>query len=357
MIKVGIIGTGRATSISKGHLNGFRYHDDVELIGIYDLSREAMEQWCEAFGVNKELCYDSAEKLIHDADIVSICTPNFTHAEYICKCLEENTGVICEKPISSTGADIPKIRGAMANTTAKSMVNLNYRYIPGIRMMHDYLASGKAGRVYMIRHNMGGSRLANESIGLEWRFVRAISGTGALGDFGSHALDLLRYILGTDQPVLEAPCLKQATFIRERAGKDGMRPVENDDCDMLLASLQGGGMYSLMLSRVGAVDSRLEVVAANAILSFRLAEPDRLYVQARQPGEGYGPMEAKLAENARPCWYNAPEAEVPYLACAESVSAFIDAYRAGKTMATGLDYGISILEETERLDKLAQEVR
>lgn len=58
MIKVGIIGTGRATSISKGHLNGFRYHDDVELIGIYDLSREAMEQWCEAFGVSKELCYD-----------------------------------------------------------------------------------------------------------------------------------------------------------------------------------------------------------------------------------------------------------------------------------------------------------
>ncbi len=353
-LKVGIIGTGRATSISKGHLWGYQHSEGVELIGVFDLSKAAAEEWCDTFGLDRSLCYDSWERLVEDADIVSVCTPNFTHADYICACLQRNTNVLCEKPVSSTVEDIPRIREAMANTTALSMVNLNYRQIPGLRMLRDLLSTGELGPIYTVRHNMGGSRLANEAIGLEWRFVRKISGSGALGDFGSHALDILCYVTGCGVDSLRELSGKKATFIRQRDCKGEMRPVENDDCAMLLAELPGGGLYNLTVSRVGSMASVLEIVTAKAMLRFELGKPDRIDIQRRADGEAYGPLQTVVAKDVCPDWHTATSADVPYLACAESAACFVKVVRGDRPLETGIDYGISILEALDRIDRMTE---
>lgn len=352
-IKVGIIGTGRATSISKGHLRGFLMSGEAELIGVYDLSRDSAEQWCDAFGVDKTLCYDDPDQLIRDADAVSICTPNFTHADYICKCLAANTHVLCEKPISSTTADIPRIRQAMAASSAVGMVNLTYRYVPGYRLIHDLLSSGDLGAIYTIRHNMGGSRLANESIPLEWRFVRSISGTGALGDFGSHALDLLRYLVGEENGAMTQIHALQRTFIPQRMSKGELRPVENDDCTMITASLACGGLYNLLLSRTGSTPSTMEIVCARGIIQFCFDMPDRINIQRRPKGGAYGLVETVIAEDVRPEWHGANSESTPYLACEESAMQFIRTLRSGEIPATSLEYGISLLELVEQIDAIS----
>ena len=355
-LKVGIIGTGQATSISKGHFNGYMKSGKTELIGVYDLNKEAAIRWCDEMGVDSSLCYDDPDKLIKDADALSICTPNFTHTEYVCKCLEYGTNVFCEKPVCSTGEDIAKIRKAMNDSEALGGVNMSYRYVPGFRMIHDIVQSGRYGKLYTLRHNMGGSRLANEAIPLEWRFVRGLSGTGALGDFGSHALDLLRFIVGENKSFLEETHIIENTFIKSRMYKGEPKDVENDDCSMIIARLSCGALYSLLLSRVGSLSSTMEVVLERAMLRFCFDVPDRIEIQTRSEKEGYGLAEIITVQGVRPEWHEAGPSDIPYLACEESTEAFIKSIANGEKPEVDLEYGLSIMEQIEELDRSANEV-
>lgn len=356
-LKVGIIGTGRATSISKGHLMGIQLVEGAELVGIYDVNPQAMEDWCQAYSVDPSLCYTSCDQLIEDADVLCICTPNFTHAEYICKCLAKNRHVMAEKPLSSTAEDIPAIRSAMAASTARGATNVSYRYMPGIRMIHDLIASGEAGKVYSIRQNMGGSRLANESIPLEWRFVRGLSGSGATGDFGSHTIDLMHYILGPENGRIEKLQAMDEIFIPQRTKDGSLADVENDDGSVTICRLSGGSLYSLMISRVGMTESLLEIIAERAIIRFSMMEPDRIQIQTREPGGAYGPMQTRISDTCREGWHSVSPMELAYWTAAENVSGFLKALQAGEDYQPDLAYGIQILEEIDRIAASAAENR
>lgn len=351
-LRIGIIGTGRSTSISRGHLMGIRYVPEAELVAVYDLSKDAMEEWCTELGVDMSLCCSSLDELLERCDAVTVATPNNTHADYIVKALEEGKHILIEKPISNSPDDIPRILNAVEKSRAVGYVNLSYRRIPGIKMIHDYIASGKAGRIYTIRHNMGGSRLANESVPLEWRFRRSISGTGCIGDFGSHALDILHYITGEDVTFTDVSAYED-TFIKERSFHGEMKKVENEDAAVVAARLSDGALYSLLLSRVGTTPSKLEVVCENAILRYSMDECDRIYLSERKAGKGYGEEKCIISGDCRDVWHNAGCIEVPYLATAENVAAFIGAVINGTKPEISLEYGCRILKEVAMLDEKA----
>lgn len=351
-LRIGIIGTGRSTSISRGHLMGIRYVQEAELTAVYDLSKESMDEWCKELGVDTSLCCSSLEELFERCDAVTVATPNNTHVDYIVKALENGKHILIEKPISSNPDDIPQILNAVEKSSTVGYVNLSYRRIPGIKMIHDYIASGKAGRIYTIRHNMGGSRLANEAVPLEWRFRRSISGTGCIGDFGSHALDILHYITGEDVTFTDVSAYED-TFIKERSFHGEMKKVENEDSAVVAARLSDGALYSLLLSRVGTTPSRLEVVCEKAILRYSMDECDRIYLSERNAGEGYGEEKCIISGDCRDVWHNAECAEVPYLATAENVAAFIGTVINGTKPEISLEYGCRILKEVTMLDEKA----
>ena len=350
-LKAGIIGTGQATGISKAHLLGYQECENVEFIGVYNHTRANAEKWCDAYGLDHALCYDSADALIADADLISICTPNYAHIEYVKKCLEANTHVLCEKPISTSCAEFAQLEQPLKTTSAIAMVGYNYRHIPGLRMIHDLVCSGKLGRIYTIRHCMGAPRLANEAVPMEWRFVRSLSGAGALTDFGSHALDILRYITGSDDLKLENLSARTATFIPERAGRDGTpQQVENDDAAMVLATVNGGTLYSLTLSRVGVASAWLELVAQYGIVRFDLMNPCQIDVQLRESGRPYGAKQTLVAEDAN-AWKQAG-VPVPYKACAETVKEFVRLVETGEKPATDLYYGLQIQKDIEAIERI-----
>lgn len=351
-LKAGIIGTGKSTGIASGHLNGYLSSSDVELIGVYNTRPETSRTWCEANGLSESLIYTSGDKLIEDADIISICTPNYTHVEYIKKCLAAGTNVLCEKPLSNTTEDWPELEGLLEKSKSATMINFNYRYLPGVRMMHELVENGDLGKIYMIRHNMGAPRLANENVPMEWRFVKKLSGTGALTDFGSHALDMLRYVVGENDLKFTSLSARKATYIKERAGKDGMQKVENDDAAMVLATIGEDTMYSLMLSRVGTAPSVMEIIAERGIVRFDLSKPCEIIVQARQPGSGYSPAEIRMADTGEQ-WKN-NKTPAPYIACAEAVKSFVQMIRDGVKPETDIYYGYSILKDIEAIDKAAE---
>ena len=75
------------------------------------------------------------------------------------------------------------------------MCGFNYRFVPAVRLVRELLDAGELGDVvhFRARYLQSWGWDADESA---WRFDPGQAGTGALGDLGTHIIDLARYLVG-----------------------------------------------------------------------------------------------------------------------------------------------------------------
>jgi predicted dehydrogenase len=75
------------------------------------------------------------------------------------------------------------------------MCGFNYRFVPAVRLARELLETGELGDVvhFRARYLQSWGWEADESA---WRFDRAQAGTGAIGDLGTHIIDVARYLVG-----------------------------------------------------------------------------------------------------------------------------------------------------------------
>lgn len=91
----------------------------------------------------------------------------------------------------------------------------------------------------------------DESLPITWRHINKYSGSGALGDLGSHLLSVSQFILGNIQSVNAF----SKTVIKERPVAEGATEyaqVENDDLISILANYENGALGMISSSRVAA---------------------------------------------------------------------------------------------------------
>ena len=85
---------------------------------------------------------------------------------------------------------------------------------------------------------------------LRWRFQKELTGSGALGDLGSHALDLVRFVTGKEYKRLVS---HTGTFVHERQKLDGsgMGKVDVDDFSNYMAEMEDGAACTFRITRFG----------------------------------------------------------------------------------------------------------
>ena len=77
------------------------------------------------------------------------------------------------------------------------MVAFNYRFVPAIRLAHDLIESGKLGQIYHFRAvYLQEWIMPHYDTPMIWRLDKKRRGSGALGDLGSHIIDLARFLVG-----------------------------------------------------------------------------------------------------------------------------------------------------------------
>jgi predicted dehydrogenase len=151
--------------------------------------------------------------------------------------------------------------------------------------------AGALGRVYSFRAEYLHSGYQDPSRPLSWRMRRDEGGSGALGDLGSHVIDLVRYLLGEFVAVqghLE-------TFVPQRPVRPGsaeMGEVTVDDAAWMRARLASGAVGTIEASRfaTGTLDDmRVWVYGEEGAIHFSLMDPSFLhYFDARRPGGAFG---------------------------------------------------------------------
>ena len=181
-----------------------------------------------------------------EVDVVSICAPNFLHAEIAIAAARAGKHFWIEKPVGRGEAETRAVSEAAAAAGVVSSIGFNYRHAPAIEHLRTLIANGDLGRITNVRGHMFADYSADPRGALSWRFVRDLAGSGVLGDLMGHLVDLVQYTLG---PIAEVTALT-STVYAERAElpmgsgthfavvEDGvMRPVENEDYAAMLIRL------------------------------------------------------------------------------------------------------------------------
>jgi predicted dehydrogenase len=189
-------------------------------------------------------------------EAVSITAPNFLHREIGSAFAAAGRHIWIEKPVGLSADDARAIVG-----DGQVSVGFNFRNAPAVEKARDLIAAGAIGRVTHARVRLFSDYAAHPEGALSWRFERARAGHGVLGDLGSHAVDLTRFLLGE----IDALVADTAIFVPRRPrptgataghqrGSGELGPVENEDYLGGLLRMASGARVVLEASRVAVAE-------------------------------------------------------------------------------------------------------
>jgi predicted dehydrogenase len=225
-----------------------------------------------------------------DVDLVDICVPGYLHEPIAVAALAAGKHVLCEKPLANTLAEASRMAAAAESAgDAKAMVGFNYRRVPAIARARSLVADGRIGQVREVRASYLQDWLADPSAPWTWRMSAEQAGSGALGDIGSHIIDLAQYLTGS---LVEGVSATWETFTKERPlpskdgpFEDGRGTVTVDDAVAFTARLDAGALATFEASRVatGRKNSlRIELYGTGGSLAFDLERLNELAVSGQR---------------------------------------------------------------------------
>ena len=214
-----------------------------------------------------------------DVDIVDVTLPNHLHLLAVTAALSAGKHVYCEKPLAGNINDARAIARAVQASDASFGMVFQNRFIPALMKARELMQEGKLGRIFTYRAEYLHSGYQDSQRPLSWRMKKDEGGSGALGDLGSHVIDLIRYLIGefdSLQGHLE-------TFIHERPISKGSAktgPVTVDDAAWFRARMKNGAIGTVEASRfaTGTLDElRIRIYGERGALRFDLMDPNFLY--------------------------------------------------------------------------------
>ncbi|MCG6659506.1 Gfo/Idh/MocA family oxidoreductase [Halomonas campisalis] len=185
-----------------------------------------------------------------EVDVVDICAPNFLHKEMALAAIAAGKHVYAEKPLALTAADALEMVEAAEREGVKTLVGFNYIRNSATQLAREIVQSGEIGELIHFRGRHNEDYMTDPAKPLDWHTQRATAGAGALGDVGSHILNMAEYLTG--QRISEVFGQLQTVIPRRPLpdGSGGLGEVENDDQAQALLRFDGGLIGNIETSRV-----------------------------------------------------------------------------------------------------------
>jgi predicted dehydrogenase len=264
-LKVAIVGAGM---IGRAHARAFRglaamfqpMPAAVELSVVADadaaLAREAQVRW------EIERVAASWTEVVEadDVDIACVALPNHEHRLAVEALVAAGKHVLCEKPLAPTVSDAQAIVAAARRAGVVHGTGFNLRRAPAVAAIRAAVSRGVIGEPRQFSARYFTDYAASPEVPFTWRYARDTAGSGALGDVGSHVIDLARFLVGDLDSVSGATL---ATFIDQRPVPAGhvtghsrgattgeLRTVDTDDAGAFTCQFANGALGDFRFSRV-----------------------------------------------------------------------------------------------------------
>ncbi|HSN10761.1 MAG TPA: Gfo/Idh/MocA family oxidoreductase [Propionibacteriaceae bacterium] len=193
-VRMAIVGAG---GIGHAYAEALRQVEEVELVAVADVRQDAGQRLAEAHGVRHvvdPLTFAHQDVL----DLVLLCTPPSTHEPLAVAFLEAGVPVMCEKPLAPSRAAGQHIVAVAAATGTPLTMASKFRFATDVIEARAIIQSGMLGELISAEVAFA----APVDMSQRWNSDPAVSGGGVLIDNGTHAVDVLRYLLGPIDSVL-----------------------------------------------------------------------------------------------------------------------------------------------------------
>lgn len=280
-LRLGMVGGGVGGFIGSVHRLAARMDDRYELVaGALSSNAERAAQSAEALHIAPERGYASYEAMAEGEaaradpiDVVSIVTPNDSHAAICRAFLSRGIPVICDKPLTTNLADARQLAELVRETRLPFVLTHNYSGYPLVREARAIVAAGTLGRLRVVQVEYPQDWLTDaiEQSGQKqasWRTDPARSGpAGSVGDIGTHAHHLACFVTGLR---LEAVAADLSSFVPGRR--------LDDDARMLLRFDDGvrGMLWCSQVSPGHENGLKLRVYGDKGSLEWVQAEPNTM---------------------------------------------------------------------------------
>jgi 1,5-anhydro-D-fructose reductase (1,5-anhydro-D-mannitol-forming) len=210
-IRWGAIGCGKVAEVKSAP--GLQKADGSSLLAVMRRDAARAEDYARRHGVPRWTT--DAESLIHDPEIdaVYIATPPGTHLEYALRVAAAGKPAYVEKPMARNYSECCRMIEAFAQAGRPLFVAYYRRRLPRFLKVKELIDTGRLGRVTMVSYRYADGRWRDlDPNHLGWRYFAEHAGGGLFMDLGSHALDILDFLLGPIESVqgmaanLASPC-------------------------------------------------------------------------------------------------------------------------------------------------------
>jgi predicted dehydrogenase len=313
-LRFGMIGGGRGAFIGAVHRIAARMDGEAELVAGAFSSDAARSRASGAdlhldpsrvYGSYQEMARAEAKRPAGERlDFVVIVTPNHQHFPPAKLFLEKGFNVVCDKPVTLNLAEAKKLAVIVKQTKKVFVLTHNYTGNAMVKQARALVAAGHLGKIrkVVVEYPQGWLSTRLEATGQKqaaWRSDPKKSGAaGAMGDIGTHAENLARYVTGLH---IAEICADLTSFVPGR---------KLDDDGNILVRFKGGAKGVLHASQISVGEENnlsLRVWGEKAGLEWKQEHPNELIVkypdrpaEIWRRGNGYNGAAAKGATRIPP---------------------------------------------------------
>ncbi len=299
-LRMGMVGGGRGAFIGAVHRMAANLDGRIELVaGAFSSDPKKSKASGADLFLDPARVYDSYEEMARAEaalpegeriDFVSVVTRNNLHFPVCETFLKTGFNVVCDKPLAFSLAEAKKLRTLVKRKKKVFCLTHNYTGYPMVKEAREWVNKGRLGRILKIvaEYPQGYATLGIEGKAQisNWRANPSVAGaSNCMGDIGTHAHNLVRYITGME---IDSLCADLNTFIPGR--------TLDDDGNCLLRFKDGakGILYASQISNGDENNLNIRIYGTKASLEWYQENPNELIVKsAAEPrkilrrGNGY----------------------------------------------------------------------
>tara|TARA_Y100001970_G_C14195907_1_gene838075 strand:+ start:161 stop:1312 length:1152 start_codon:yes stop_codon:yes gene_type:complete len=251
-IRIGMVGGGKDAFIGKVHRIALRLDGYYELVaGSFSSNFDNSKETGKKLGLTDDRIYETYQEMAEKEssrqdgiNIVSIVTPNHLHVPIAKVFAEKGIHIICDKPLAMSSYEALELKNIIERKKLIFALTHNYTGYPMVRHARSLVQKGELGNIRVIQAEYPQDWLTTkaEDTGLkqaEWRTdPKRSGGGGCIGDIGTHAFNLIRFISGLEVDELSADI---HTFVKGRL---------LDDNAQIMLRFKGGAKGSIWSSQI-----------------------------------------------------------------------------------------------------------
>ena len=281
-MRIGMVGGGKDAFIGGVHRIALRLDGNYELVaGSFSSNFDNSKETGKDLGLAEDRIYETyqemAEKESARSDgihVVAIVTPNHLHVPIAKIFAEKGIHIICDKPLALSSEEAIELKNIVENKKIIFALTHNYTGYPMVRHARSLIQKNDLGSIRVVQAEYPQDWLTTkaEDSGLkqaEWRTDPKRSGDGGcIGDIGTHAFNLIRFITGLEVDELSADI---HTFVKGRL---------LDDNAQIMLRFKGGAKGAIWSSQVAVGNEnnlKIRVFGENGGLEWRQEDPNYLY--------------------------------------------------------------------------------